>query len=246
MRDLWTFKSYSLLAMGFILLLALPFTLWHREEKPQPLPKNDTINPYALPEDAAAALIQKAAENYFYREFKEGAENYRKAIALYEARQDASKVARTYHSLGDLYLWARNPEAGEKSYIQAANYHIQAKDPLGQANDLIEIGEIHRKVQRFKRAEEWYQKSLLALAGTGPNRVFGRVYEARGHNHWQSQDIPRAIEAFSQARKTYAALNYQLGIQHMSNVLERLRNGDRKIHRHALRGGEFRDGYRPH
>jgi len=230
------YRKIGLLVFGFTLLLILPFTVF-RKSVPQPrqIPLNDTIQPYAVPKDEAAALIQKASENYFYHEFKEGAENYLKAIAIYESRQDYSNMARTYRSLGDLYLWAQDPEKAEQSYTEAANYHMQTRDAQGQANDLMQIGEIYRKSKQHDTAEQWYQKSLMALEGTGMNRVFGRVHEARGHNFWENEKVPEAKRAFAHARRAYSQLNYRLGVDHMTNVLKRLEVKQDRLDRKAAR-----------
>lgn len=244
MKKFLNFKKVFLLALGFILLLVLPFSVFRESNSPpRQMPLNDTIQPYAVPEDEAAALVQKASENYFYREFKQGADNYRKAIAIYESRKDYPSMARIYHSLGDLYLWARKLDEAEENYVQAASYHMQTQDAQGQANDLMEIGEIYRKTDRFDTAEEWYQKSLKALHASKINRVLGRVQEARGHNYWANEQLPQAIDAFTQAHNTYSQLNYQMGAEHISHVLDRLKVNSARLHRHALRDGEDPDGF---
>ena len=85
MRKLLT-KKFLLLTVGFVLLLALPFTIIHKATPPRAT--SDMLNPYKEPKDPAEAFIHRASDNYFYHEFDKGAENYRKAIAIYEERQD--------------------------------------------------------------------------------------------------------------------------------------------------------------
>ena len=131
MQDPKNKVKLALIACGFILLLLLPFALMRETTPVATMSKDDTINPYPAPSDEASALVQKAAENYFYREFKQGADNYRKAIAIYESRNDYPHVAKTYHSLGDLYVWADQPEEAEKNYQLAADFHEQVKNPMG-------------------------------------------------------------------------------------------------------------------
>lgn len=214
-------KKKILLLVGFALLAALPFAIVHQ---PVPLNKNDTINPYPEPADPAAALIQKASENYFYHEFDQGAENYQMAIALYEERGDMTRVAKIYESLGDLYVWGHDPEAAEKSYLQAVKTHADNRDVLGQANALKEIGDLNMKQDRLQKAEDWYRQSLAVLKEEEPNRVTGSVHEGIGHMYWQAEKIPEAIESFTQAQAIFATLHYQMGVDHITNVLHRLNN----------------------
>ena len=223
------------ITFGFILLLILPFSAFRQPTPVTPKHEPRSLNPYPAPQDEAAQFIQKASENYFYREFKQGADNYRKAIAVYESRDDFSNVAKTYHSLGDLYVWAREPEEAKKNYQLAANFHLQVGNPMGQAEDLMEIGEIRKNAKHYDEAELWYKKSLLALENVKPNRVHGKVQEARGHNHWANNKYDEAIYSFSEAKKVYAHLNYGLGVEHMTNVIFRLENSKSRIHNHAVR-----------
>ena len=135
MKRFWN-KKKAMLAMGFALLVAMPLLII--TEKRLPMLTDNTINPYPEPKDIAASYIQKASENYFYRDFSQASDNYRKAIAIYEERKDMHHVATTYNSLADLYVWAREPEEAEKHYLLAAQYHARIPDLLGQ-----EIGRAH-------------------------------------------------------------------------------------------------------
>lgn len=244
MQDPKNKVKLALIVCGFILLLLLPFALMRETTPVATMSKDDTINPYPAPSDEASALIQKAAENYFYREFKQGADNYRKAIAIYESRNDYPHVAKAYHSLGDLYVWAHQPEEAEKNYQLAADFHEQVKNPMGKAESLMEIGEIYKKAERFEEAESWYLKSLVALEGMEPNRVHGQVQEARGHNHWANNKLTEAIDAFTEAKKVYSGLHYNLGVEHITNVIFRLEHNKERMHKHAVREGAFENEYR--
>ena len=212
-------KKKILLGVGFALLAALPFAIVH---KPVPAGKNDMINPFPEPTDPAAAYIQRASENYFYHEFDQGAENYQMAIALYEERGEMARVAKTYESLGDLYVWGHDPEAAEKSYLQAVKHHANNRDVLGEANALKEIGDLNMKRGRLQRAEDWYHQSLAVLKEEKPNRVLGSVHEGMGHMYWKAEKIPEAIDSFTQAQALFATLHYQMGYDHMTGVLRRL------------------------
>lgn len=231
MKKFLSVKAGVLLA-GFLLLAALPFAIVR--ETPQPLSKNDTINPYSAPDDEAAAYMQKASEYYFYRKFSDAAINYRKAIKVYEDRKDFMRVAKTYESLGDLYVWASDYEPAEESYLEAVRVHADLHNALGEANALKELGDMHMKLDQFSTAEAWYNKSLTALQGEPVNRVLGNVQEGLGHLYWQDKRLPQAIDAFTQARGTYNALHYGMGVDHMNDILKRLATASRDSRKSSL------------
>lgn len=209
-----------MLAAGFALLVAMPLLII--SEKRLPMLTDDTINPYPEPKDIAASYIQKASENYFYHEFSQAAENYHKAIAIYEERKDIRRVATTYNSLADLYVWAREPEEAEKHYLIAAQYHAKIPDVLGQAASIKELADLHTKLENFQEAEKWYSQSLDLLKHGEANRVLGSIHEGMGHMHWKANHIAKAIDSFTHARDTFATLHYNMGVEHMTHVLKRL------------------------
>lgn len=243
MKKFWN-KKNVLLLLGFVLLVAMPFLIISK--KTLPMLKDSPLNPYPEPRDIAASHVQKASENYFYREFPQAANNYRKAIAIYEDRKDTHHVATTYNSLADLYVWAGDLEEAEKNYLLASQHHANIDDLLGQADSLKELADMHMKKDHFKDAEKWYSQSLGILKNGKPNRVLGSVHEGMGHLYWKSNRIPKAIDSFTQAQETYGALNYNLGAEHMTSVLNRLRKIPNTQRPHSLRGTSPPEGYAVH
>jgi len=243
MKRFWN-KKNVLLVIGFALLVAMPFLII--TEKHLPMMTDHSINPYSEPEDIAASYIQKASEHYFYREFPQAADNYNKAIAIYEERRDAHRVATTYNSLADLYVWAREPEEAEKYYLLAAQHHAQTADLLGQADSIKELADLHMKLKHFQEAEKRYSESLSLLKDGKPNRVLGSVHEGMGHMYWKANRIPKAIDSFTHARNTFAALHYNMGVQHITGVLNRLNKLPNTQHKHALRGSPAPEDYAIH
>ncbi|MDH5763803.1 MAG: tetratricopeptide repeat protein [Nitrospinota bacterium] len=243
MKRFWN-KKMVMLATGFALLVGMPFLII--SEKPLPMLTDNTLNPYPEPKDIAASYIQKASENYFYREFSQASENYHKAIAIYEERKDIHRVATTYNSLADLYVWASEPEEAEKNYLLAAQYHSQNSDLLGQADSIKELADLHMKNENFQKAEKRYSESLGLLKDGDANRVLGSVHEGMGHMYWKANQIPKAIDSFTHAQETYAALHYNLGVEHMTSVLNRLKRVPDTQHNHALREVPAPDDYATH
>jgi tetratricopeptide (TPR) repeat protein len=219
MKRFWNIKGL-LLFIGFALLVAMPFLII--QEKQLPMLTDNTLNPYPEPKDLAGSYIQKASEHYFYGEFPQAADNYHKAIALYEERKDIHRVATTYDALGDLYVWAREPEEAEKNYLIAAQHHAQADNLMEQANSIKEIADMHVKHEKFQEAEKRYSQSLDLMKSEKPNRVVGSIHEGMGHMYWKANQIPEAIDSFTHARDTFATLHYNLGIEQMTGIIKRL------------------------
>lgn len=243
MKRFWN-KKNVILVIGFALLVAMPFLII--SEKRLPMLTDNTINPYPEPKDIAASYIQKASENYFYREFSQAADNYHKAIAIYEQRKDVHRVATTYNSLADLYVWAREPEEAEKHYLLAAQYHAQVSNLMGQANSIKEIGDLHTKLEHFQEAEKRYSESLDLLKDGKPNRILGSVHEGMGHMYWKANRIPKAIDSFTHARDTFATLHYNMGVEQMTGVLKRLNRLLNTQQKHDLRGSPAPEDYAIH
>jgi len=243
MKRLWNKKKVMLLT-GFALLVAMPLLII--SEKRLPMLTDNTINPYPEPKDIAASYIQKASENYFYHEFSQAADNYHKAIAIYEERKDMHHVATTYNSLADLYVWAREPEEAEKHYLLAAQHHARIPDLLGQANSIKELADLHMKLENYQEAEKRYSESLDLLKNGKANRVMGSIHEGMGHMYWKADRIPMAIDSFTLARDTFAALRYNLGVEHMTHVLNRLNKLPDTRDKHTLRGSSAPEDYAIH
>ena len=55
---------------------------------------------------------------------------------------------------------------------------------------------------------------------------------SEGENFWKTENVPEAIVQFTQARDTFSALENQMGYDHMSAVLNKLRTG--QSHGHSI------------
>jgi hypothetical protein len=102
------------------------------------------------------------------------------------------------------------------------------------------------KLERFQDAEKRYSESLDLLKDGKPNRVLGRIHESMGHMYWKANRIPKAIDSFTHARNTFAALHYNMGVQHITGVLNRLNKLPNTQHKHALRGSPVPEDYAIH
>ena len=81
-------KYFAILA----LVLAMGMSIWliPRNVKKE---KDPPITPPIDAKDEAGRYIQKASENFFYHEFDEAIENYKKAITVYEKDGKLKKAA---------------------------------------------------------------------------------------------------------------------------------------------------------
>ena len=100
-----------LLALGIVNLESLPFSKKDIRSTTYPQP--------AKKEDLADTFIRQASQNFYYREFPEAAENYYKAIAIYE-------------SLGDLHIMAREISEAEDNYVEPQTSILKLKTFRGK------------------------------------------------------------------------------------------------------------------
>jgi tetratricopeptide (TPR) repeat protein len=209
-----------LLALGIINLNSLPFSK-----------KNDESASYPKPvkkEDLADDFIRAASQNFYYREFPQAAENYYKAIAIYESRKDLLNIAATYEALGDLHIMAREITEAEANFVKAADFYSQAKNIQGQTNVLKSIGDIYVKNKNYNVAGNWYQKAMAINEGLKPHLTLGQTQEALGHLYWKTEKIPEALNSFKQAQNTFKLIKYNLGYEHLHHVIQKLTKISRK------------------
>ena len=220
-------KRNCLILLGFGLLTGLGIlnlrSLPHSNQETKPSYSQPTEK-----KDLADSFIRKASQNFFYREFPQAAENYYKAIAIYEERKDFLHAAKTYESLGDLHIFARDNSEAEKNYLQAADYFSQAHSKNGQTNSYKNIGDLYIKQEKFDMAGDWYAKALALNEGGKPHIALGQVQEAIGHLYWQTGKITEAIKSFKQAQETFASIKYNLGYEHLHHVIQKLTQISRK------------------
>ena len=56
---------------------------------------------------------------------------------------------------------------------------------------------------------------------------------------WKTENIPEAIAHFTQARDTFSSLDNQMGYEHMSAVIKKLRGGQSHSHQIPDEGLNF-------
>ena len=104
------------------------------------------ITPPIDAKDEADRLIQIASKNFFYHEFDQAVENYKKAIALFEERKDFKRPARTYESIGDIYKFAHKLKETKNAYRSAVEYHQKLQDKIGEGRAMKKMGELYMEL----------------------------------------------------------------------------------------------------
>jgi len=225
------FKLPIVVSLVVLLGISIGVNQFREQEKPeqvasqenQKYDENEAIVPPIDATDAAERFLQMASQNFFYHEFTKAAENYRQAILAFESQNKPKKAARIYESIGDLYKFANERDTAQEKYLEAAKYHERIKNPIGQARALKLLGDMYMERKQFEPAGGWYKKALSPIDQASPHMVKAGILEALGQYYWKTGDVPKAIDIYTRARKTYSALNYEMGYVHMTKVLATLR-----------------------
>jgi len=217
-----------IVSLVVLLAISIGVNQFREQEKPeqvasQKYDENEDIVPPINATDEAERFLQMASQNFFYHEFTQAAENYRKAILAFESQNKPEKAARTYESIGDLYKFANERDRAEENYLQAAKYHERIKNPIGQARAFKLLGDMYMEREQFEPAGGWYKKALSPIDQAPPHMVKAGVLEALGQYYWKTGHVPEAINIYTRARKAYSALNYEMGYIHIIKILEALR-----------------------
>ena len=90
---------------------------------PIPTKKEEAITPPINAKEEAGKFIQQASENFFYHEFDQAINNYKKAIVIYEREGKLRTAAKVFESIGDLFKSHRNLKETEVYYKLAMENH---------------------------------------------------------------------------------------------------------------------------
>ena len=90
---------------------------------PRPSKKEEAITPPINAKEEAGKFIQQASENFFYHEFDQAIDNYKKAIVIYEREGELKPAAKVFESIGDLFKSHRNLKETEVYYKLAIENH---------------------------------------------------------------------------------------------------------------------------
>ena len=211
------------IALIVSLILALGVSLWVDSWEFLYVEPDDPITPPIDALDEADRLIQTASQNFFYHEFNQAIENYKKAIALFEKRKTFKRAARTYESLGDTYKFFHYPKEAENAYLSAIEYHNKLHDKIGEGRAMKKIGDFYMERSRLDKAGEWFGKAVMTVRDAEPHIVAAKIYETQGHYFLKNEQISKALESFQQAKGILDKIGYPLGYDNISPMIQRLK-----------------------
>ena len=184
---------------------------------------NGAITPPIDAKDEADRLIQIASQNFFYHEFDQAVENYKKAILLFEERKDFKRAARTYESIGDIYKFSRNSTEAKNAYLLAVEYHQKLQDKIGKGRAMKKIAELYMDYSELDKAGEWFGKAVMEVKDAKPHIVKAKIFETQGHYFLKTEQISKALEAFQQAKSDFDKAGYPLGYDNISPMIQKLK-----------------------
>ena len=214
-------KGKIILIAGLVIAIGISFRIglekfFHTEP-------SGAITPPIDAKDEADRLIQKASQNFFYHEFDQAVENYKKAIALFEKRENFKRAARTYESIGDIYKFSNNSEEAEKAYLLAVDYHNNLHDKIGEGRAMKKMGDFHLESFRLDKAGEWFSKATMIVQDAEPHIVKAKIYEAQGHYFLKTEQFFEALGSFQQAKDTFNNIGYPLGYDNITPMIQKLK-----------------------
>ena len=227
-------NSFFKPALKYFLILAMTlgmgYSVWllphDKREKKIKQEREKSITSPIDARDEAGCYLQQASEDFFYHEFDKAIENYGNAITAFEKINQLKKAAKVHESIGDLYKFRRKIKQAEEHYILAMEYHHRINNSLGEARSMNHAGDLLMEQADTVSAGEWYKKGVQLLKDTPPDKIQAQLFENMGRFYWKTEDnIPEAIVWYTRARDTFSSLENQMGYDHMSAVLNKLRGG---------------------
>ena len=209
-----------------VVTLAMGFSVWLLPQATKIKEESTSITTPIDSKEEAGRYLQKASEDFFYHEFDRAIENYDKAITAFEKDNQLEKAAKVYESLGDLYKFRTRTKEAEAQYILAMQYHHKINNPQGEARAMSRAGDLFMERGEYARARKWYTKGLILVQDLPPHQTQAVLFESMGRIYWKTEEnIPEAILWYTRARDSFSALENQMGYDHMTAALNKLRGG---------------------
>ena len=205
------------------LMLILGVSLWVGSEKFLHGKPDRPLTPPINAPDKADRFIQTASQNFFYHEFDLAVENYQKAIALFEKRENFKRAARIYESIGDVYKFSHYSKKAEKTYMFAVEYHNKLDDKIGEGRAMKKIGDLYMELSQLDKAGEWFAKAATKVREAEPHVIKAKIYEAQGHYFLKIEKTSEALKSFQQAKDILDKIGYPLGYDNISPIIEKLK-----------------------
>ncbi|MGF1535297.1 MAG: tetratricopeptide repeat protein [Elainellaceae cyanobacterium] len=126
-------------------------------------------------------------------------EQYEKALALAEAKQDKAGQARALRNLGDSLRYCGRPFQSIDYYQQALALYRELVDCHGEATTLYSLGISYWYLGEYKQAIDFYQRSLKVIRKIGDRHEEAFVLHNLGLSYWALRQYQQAIDFYQQS-----------------------------------------------
>ena len=219
-----SFKAALKYLLIVVVSLGIGFSVWLLPHEAKKKTRSISITTPIDSKNEAGRYLQQASEDFFYHDFDKAIKNYGKAIIAFEKDNQLGKAAKVYESIGDLYKFRTRIKDAEAQYILAMQYHKKINNPLGEARAMMRAGDLFMERGKHALAKDWYAKAALLVKDDPPHPTQAVLFESMGRIYWKIEgNIPDAILWYTRARDSFSAMKNQMGYDHMTAVLNKLR-----------------------
>ena len=89
---------------------------------------------------------------------------------------------------------------------------------------MMRAGDLFMERGKHALAKDWYAKAALLVKDDPPHPTQAVLFESMGRIYWKiEENIPDAILWYTRARDSFSAMKNQMGYDHMTAVLNKLR-----------------------
>jgi len=124
---------------------------------------------------------------------------YERAAVLYLEVGDRSGVARSYHSVGNVYAMTGDYPRALEQFERAMALHLELGTLAGASRVITSIGSVYLNTGSFPRALEQYDRGLALAQDAGALSSVAGITVNIGHVYQNTADYPRALENYERA-----------------------------------------------
>ncbi|MFE6283482.1 tetratricopeptide repeat protein [Streptomyces sp. NPDC057877] len=143
--------------------------------------------------------------------YKESAESYREALAVYQALDDRLGQANVIDDLGDIHRVEGRFEEARAAHEEALAIYREIGDSLGQANTTKGLGDVHYAQGRYDEAVTAYQDALTIYRGNGALLGQANTTKNLADIHRFEGRYDEAAQAYHEALATFRTLGDRRG-----------------------------------
>ncbi|MBN2214268.1 MAG: tetratricopeptide repeat protein [Bacteroidales bacterium] len=166
--------------------------------------KNDTLE--------ARAFDNLGSSKLKTDDYRESANNFQSALAIYEKYQLQDKIAGVNYNLGLVDYYRGNYEQAINNYRKALKIFKLRKDRRQEANTYQNIGLIHHDLENDEEALEYYQQALEINEELGTKSNIAGLTQNIGLLNMKSENLDLAAGYIKKSLKIYQELKEDDGV----------------------------------